>query len=367
MDAPRGSGEDLTPDAIARHIAPEPPRHLSERPRAAGPVPGQPNRAAKPKQSGLLSLWDRNPILVAGVGAGGMVLFSLLVVGVASLFSSEGPILPGKTIEGRFAEEAQADLESMSAPPAEAATPPAQQTAAVTPELSTSSMIEMEPATAIPLPISIDPENAVPARSAVAIVGLPEGAQLSAGRPYGNGEWTVRTDEIRDLAITVPPGTSGSHDLRIALVDAQGGVIADANTTLVIQGGAAAQTVSADAEQSTQPDPTFTQQMEPASDPAETASVEQDAAAPSEQPQPAASLGPPSEDGVADAADGKWMEVTTAVNMRAEPDSDAQTVSVMPQGKRLKVTEDKFGWLRVSDPDGGQGGWIYKRFLKDAE
>ncbi|ODA66729.1 Bacterial SH3 domain protein [Methyloligella halotolerans] len=295
-----------------------------------------------------------------------MVVLSLLIVGIASLFGPDSAPETGKSIEGRFAAEAESDIEDISAPPAEAATPPAETAAAAAPELSTASMIELAPAAAIPFPISLDPSDAVPERSSVIIGGLPEGASLSAGRPVGNGEWNLAADEIGNLAVTVPPGTTGSHPVRVALIDAQGGVLSDASTTLVVRGEAAV--TAADEAGDGEQDPFSAQQNQSSADPVETASVEGETqTSPGAQPQPS-SLGQPADDGVAGAAsDGKWMVVTTAVNMRAKPASDGQTVIVQPKGKRLRVTENQYGWLKVTDPEGGQGGWIYKNFLKDAE
>ncbi|ODA66730.1 hypothetical protein A7A08_02498 [Methyloligella halotolerans] len=61
---PVGSGnasEELTPDAIARHIAPEPPRNLSERPRAAARPPGKPARANKQRASSFATCGTVSP------------------------------------------------------------------------------------------------------------------------------------------------------------------------------------------------------------------------------------------------------------------------------------------------------------------
>ena len=47
--------------------------------------------------------------------------------------------------------------------------------------------------------ITIDSDDALPARSVIAIRAMPEGATFSQGRPYGATEWNLRPDEIGDL------------------------------------------------------------------------------------------------------------------------------------------------------------------------
>src|SRR5262249_11580955 len=56
----------------------------------------------------------------------------------------------------------------------------------------------------IPFDIALDHTGDLPARSSIAVAGLPHGAALSAGRPYGENEWNLRTDEIGDLNLILP-------------------------------------------------------------------------------------------------------------------------------------------------------------------
>src|SRR5262249_32552538 len=47
--------------------------------------------------------------------------------------------------------------------------------------------------------ISLDSSENLPPRSIITIRGLPEGTSFSAGRPFGETEWSLRPDEIRGL------------------------------------------------------------------------------------------------------------------------------------------------------------------------
>ena len=84
----------------------------------------------------------------------------------------------------------------------------------------------------VPFRITLNSANPLPFRSTVTIGGLPEGTTLSHGRPYSETEWTLRPDEIGDLHLLLPKAASGHANLRIALVAADGTIIANAATQL---------------------------------------------------------------------------------------------------------------------------------------
>ncbi|MEJ2227194.1 MAG: hypothetical protein P8Y67_02945 [Alphaproteobacteria bacterium] len=67
----------------------------------------------------------------------------------------------------------------------------------------------------------INPESAEEAL--VSIKGLPEESKLSTGIDVGSGQWLLPPARLSDLSITVPPGTSGAHNLSVQLLkdDAQ--------------------------------------------------------------------------------------------------------------------------------------------------
>jgi hypothetical protein len=92
------------------------------------------------------------------------------------------------------------------------------------------------------LPIALDGTDGVPARSIIAIRGLPQGSKLSSGRPYDETEWNLKPDEIGDLHLVLPSNASGESKLVIQLVATDGAIIADSVTILKIPTNFAANT-----------------------------------------------------------------------------------------------------------------------------
>ena len=80
--------------------------------------------------------------------------------------------------------------------------------------------------------ITIDSADALPARSVIAIRAIPEGVTFSQGRPYGASEWSLTPDEIGDLKLRLPKARTGSSDLRVELMAADGTILASASTRL---------------------------------------------------------------------------------------------------------------------------------------
>jgi hypothetical protein len=103
--------------------------------------------------------------------------------------------------------------------------------------LTAPTTIEADVDKEVPFRITLSPANALPIRSSVTIGGLPEGTTLSHGRPYGETEWTLRPDEIGDLRLLMPKTASGHANLRVALVAADGTIIAKTATQLNFPAG----------------------------------------------------------------------------------------------------------------------------------
>jgi hypothetical protein len=82
--------------------------------------------------------------------------------------------------------------------------------------------------------IALDSSETLPPRSIITIRGLPHGTSFSAGRPFGETEWSLRPDEIGDLRVTLPSTASGQRSLSVDLVAADGSMIASAGTRLDI-------------------------------------------------------------------------------------------------------------------------------------
>jgi Bacterial SH3 domain len=82
--------------------------------------------------------------------------------------------------------------------------------------------------------ISLDSSENLPPRSIITIRGLPEGTSFSAGRPYGETEWSLRPDELRGLRLKLPASASGRRALSVTVVAADGRMIASSSTRLDI-------------------------------------------------------------------------------------------------------------------------------------
>ncbi|MGB2931994.1 MAG: hypothetical protein WBB88_06515, partial [Methyloceanibacter sp.] len=57
--------------------------------------------------------------------------------------------------------------------------------------------------------IKLDRTGALPARSIIAISGLPRGATLSSGRPYAETGWNLRSDEVGGLRLMLADVAAG--------------------------------------------------------------------------------------------------------------------------------------------------------------
>jgi hypothetical protein len=82
--------------------------------------------------------------------------------------------------------------------------------------------------------ISLDSSENLPPRSIITIRGLPEGTSFSAGRPFGETEWSLRPDEISGLRLKLPAVASGRRALSVNVVAADGTTIASSSTRLDI-------------------------------------------------------------------------------------------------------------------------------------
>ena len=66
------------------------------------------------------------------------------------------------------------------------------------------------------------------------------------------------------------------------------------------------------------------------------------------------------------SAQERWMEVSSPVNIRKGPSSDAGSNKVALKGAKFRVVGREGNWIRVSDPKTAQEGYIYSRFLKES-
>ncbi len=107
-----------------------------------------------------------------------------------------------------------------------------------TARLQIPAVIIGAPASETSLGISITQDGALPANSYVRIRGLNPQMALTAGHVIAPGAWAVPIAALSDLRLVIPAGAAGKSDVAIALVAIDGGVIAEARTSLVVAGAA---------------------------------------------------------------------------------------------------------------------------------
>ena len=147
---------------------------------------------------------------------------ALSVVGATLLFGGMLASYPFRT------HEIQSAVMSRPEPP------PVQRPATGALIINVASTIYAEPMSPWPMPIEIGPSHRVPADSALQVRGLPSAATLSEGRRVSDGAWTLPVVGLSDLQLEVAAGFSGKADLVLALVGADGSVLAEVRTTLSI-------------------------------------------------------------------------------------------------------------------------------------
>jgi len=286
-------------------------------------------------------------VLIAGLIVAALV--PDLILGAVFLFGGSNP--PAPTAEA-------------SAPATEVARPPA--------VLTTPPTLEATAGDEMPFPIALDGTDGVPARSVIAITGLPHGASFSDGRPYGETEWNLRSDQIGDLRLILPDTANGESKLAIRLIAPDNTVVADAETVVKV--------TPASAEEATAPDSanaalaaiqenvgveeritSYEAAVVPSGD-AATAPPEETAES---QSSDADQIGSAETDN--DESPANTVRPSAYVNLRDGASSSSHIIGVVAKGIKLSVTERKRGWLHVTDPATSKDGWIYSGYVEGAK
>ena len=231
---------------------------------------------------------------------------------------------------------------------------PATRFALPPPVLSLPALLQATAGEEVTLPITLDGTDGVPARSIIAISGLPQGSTLSTGRPYGESEWNLKTDEIGDLQLVLPYTASGVAKLIFQLVAPDGAIIADAATVINMRPNPRANASASNIN------PEFTQVEVRAQGPVATGVAESPAnlaAALAGDPVPLPSRRPTPTTNHADST--KWIKPSTFVNLREGPSPSSRVISVVPKGAKLHVMGRKKRWVQVTNPATSEKGWIY--------
>jgi hypothetical protein len=247
-------------------------------------------------------------------------------------------------------------------PPNESSVPAAQ-SAVPSPVLSSPATLEATAGGDITFPIALDGTDGVPARSIIAIRGLPQGSKLSSGRPYDETEWNLKPDEIGDLHLVLPSNASGETKLIIQLVATDGAIIADATTILKMPSNSAANIPGSNIENElaeAQVSDERTQVFEERG--AEETLANLDAAtAASGDPVPLP-LRRPAQTSNDDA---NWTTLTS-VNLRERPTRSSPAIGVVAKGAKLHLIARKRSWVQVTDLTTSEKGWIYARHVATA-
>lgn len=241
--------------------------------------------------------------------------------------------------------------------------------------LAAPAKLEARAGRTIAFAIALDRTGALPARTVVAIGGLPPGAKLSSGRPYGETEWNLRSDEIGDLRLTLANVATGETRLRIRLIAPDGEIIAGTETVLNVTPGLNTAPVLSPQQSENLPrawNPSEAYALSPGAlydpslisagawdeqfqQPVGTQGVEETVASGEPvPPQPTSAAKT-----VNDDSPTKWVEPSAYVNLREGPSSSAAVISVIAKGTKLSLTGRKRGWMQVSNPATLERGWIY--------
>jgi len=244
-------------------------------------------------------------------------------------------------------------------PPNESSGPTAQ-SAVPSPVLSSPATLEATAGGDITFPIALDGTDGVPARSIIAIKGLPRGSKLSSGRPYDETEWNLKPDEIGDLHLVLPSNASGESKVIIQLVATDGAILADAATLLKMLTKSAANIPASNIETEptqAQVSEQRTQGLEQRGAEGTLANLDAAMATPGDPvPLPTRRPVQSSND------DANWITLTSA-NLRERPTRSARAIGVVAKDAKLRVIARKNSWVQVTNLATSEKGWIYARHV----
>jgi hypothetical protein len=237
---------------------------------------------------------------------------------------------------------------------------PGAQSALPSPVLSSPAVLEATAGANITFPIALDGTDGVPARSIIAIRGLPQGSKLSSGRPYDETEWNLKPDEIGDLHLVLPSNASGEAKLIIQLVATDGAILADAATILKMPTNSAANIPTSNVEiepTQAQVSEQRTQGLEESGAEGTLADLDAAMATPGDPvPLPTRRPAQTSND------DANWITLTS-VNLRERPTRSARAIGVIAKDAKLRVIARKNRWVQVTNLATSEKGWIYARHV----
>lgn len=235
----------------------------------------------------------------------------------------------------------------------------AAQSAIPPPVLSAPATLEVTAGEDVTFQIALDGTDGVPDRSIIAIKGLPKGSTLSSGRPYGETEWNLKSDEIGDVHLVLPNTASGEAKVIMQLVAPDGAIIADTATVLKMTADPKAN-IGANG---IKPELAEAQVSDERTQERRATGVEESlanlhaAAAASGDPVPLPSRRPGQT--ASNVVQAGWIKPLAFVNLRQGPSPSAPAISVVAKGAKLHVIGRKNRWVQVINPTTSERGWIY--------
>ena len=99
--------------------------------------------------------------------------------------------------------------------------------------IKVAPILRGEAPSSLPIKIQLSPEQG--AKNAfIRIRGLPRTVALSEGHAIAPGSWSVPLAALATLTFILPAGLEGQSEVFISFVNVDGGVLAEARTTLVV-------------------------------------------------------------------------------------------------------------------------------------
>lgn len=102
------------------------------------------------------------------------------------------------------------------------------------PGIAVAPFILVEPGSRTRLPIEVSRQQALPKNSFVRIRGLPPSVSVSQGHSIASGAWAIPIGALPDLTIGAPDGLAGWSEIAVTLAVADGAVLAESKTKLIV-------------------------------------------------------------------------------------------------------------------------------------
>lgn len=102
------------------------------------------------------------------------------------------------------------------------------------PRISVPLAIVTEPASQISVTVDVAPRASLPITGFLQVRGLPQFASINDAYAIGPGAWAVPLYALPVLRLNIPTAISGRSEIEIALVNADGRILAEARTSLIV-------------------------------------------------------------------------------------------------------------------------------------